>query len=485
VIEPEGAGTVGPVVDVHLDRLDAEAPVSQGLRLRGTAGLFEVTSAAGPATGGTIRDAGGDAITLTNAAGVTLRGLTITAPLGHGIFAEGASNLALRDLTVTDAGGSCLFGTGVREFGLYSATLTGCGDADGEGAIMFSTVGLVNLAGAAVIDAVTVSDTRAALVVDNNLGDPLELDLIGVDFQGGLGTAQDLVVFRGAGVMDVSITGTLAGPARLRGATRDGVRVDAVAGAADIELTLNNVAIEGNSGAGLMLFGNGGRAAASFTVGNGAGRGLFGNTTNLMMSAAGATGRVVTLLDTVDVAGPSQFGIRAQATNAGAIDGTFRNVRVQGASIAGVNVTANNAGGTVPSSVRLDVANATIDQHPAAAISAFANLLGAIDLKVAGSRVESTGSTAIRVDADAGSADVCVDLASNSLFAGPSADDVRLDGFAGATFDVAGYGGGGADEAAIAAYVKAAQANAAAVTVDVNATGGTFGGATCAPPTLP
>ncbi|HWS90419.1 MAG TPA: Ig-like domain-containing protein [Pyrinomonadaceae bacterium] len=109
---------------------DATADPANGIVLTDTTGTFAVTgggntSQGGDNSGGTIRNTSGDAVSLSNAAGVSLNNMNIQSPAGNGI--KGTN--------------------GVSDFSFTYGKINDAGDGNTEGCANFSTVGAVNATG--------------------------------------------------------------------------------------------------------------------------------------------------------------------------------------------------------------------------------------------------------------------------------------------------------------------------------------------------
>lgn len=109
---------------------DATPDPVNGIVLTNTTGTFSVTgggntSQGGDNSGGTIRNTSGDAVSLNNAAGVSLNNMNIQSPAGNGVFGTNS----------------------VADFSFTYGKINDAGDSNAEGCANFSTINAVNATG--------------------------------------------------------------------------------------------------------------------------------------------------------------------------------------------------------------------------------------------------------------------------------------------------------------------------------------------------
>jgi Bacterial Ig domain len=422
-----------------------------GISLAGTgtgAGLH-VTGSGSAASGGTIQNAAGDGIRLTDVADIQLASVKVIGARDDGIHGDGVRGFAL---------------TGASE-------VTGSGDGAGD-----SGVELSRLSGTVTIDAATVTGSRFR--------------------------ALDVAAAPG---LDMSVTGGTYGGASVAAPTDDdGIHVEADSGSARVALsglTVSHVGgdhVQTTSSAGSTATATVSLASSQLTnaVG-GSGGGVVVNpggngswnvaVTGTTITGAAGEGITVDTPGSQSDAQPVVLGVRLIGNRIGA-------AAVAGSGSAngnGIGIRSNGA-----ASVKAVVSGNVVTRYRAAGIMLLQNDgSGRLDATVDDNDLNAPdGATAFGVTATsggAGTADtgtLCLDLGRqqpNRLggAAAPGLDAVRVRQRDQTAFRLPGYGGAARDTNAVGAFLAAAQpAVQLAASVEPALGAGFVGGTGCAQP---
>jgi hypothetical protein len=267
----------GSTVDLGVTLVSVSSNgAATGISLTNTTGSFTVTGDGTTATqggndsGGVIQNASADGVVLNNAAGVTLRNMTIGDPtaspanspdgtnniVGDGIDADNLSNLSLYNVTIARTGIHAVTANNVTNFRLEDSLILNPGDGNEEHGLDFTELRGDNF----VIDSLFDAFNETGIELSNVSG-AVDLTITGSTFQDNAATVgnhgEEAILLDATGTAQMNVL--IGGSTPADGNTFDDLALEAIhatpVGTSSVHLTVtNNAFVEGNAGDGVVIF---------------------------------------------------------------------------------------------------------------------------------------------------------------------------------------------------------------------------------------
>jgi hypothetical protein len=435
-------------LDVVLDRVSANAPPEElriagvapggtnGIRLVDTTGSFTVTGDGSPGSGGAIDAMTGDGVSLTN-----------------------VTNVSLADMTITNNGGNGIGGDGVSGFSLTGSVVNDNGDAVGEAGIRFD-----QLTGTAAITGTTISGSWEDNLRVTAASGTLTLTISGSTIAANQpGTGGNGVTVIGSGTADVTLT--VNAGTQLNGNQARGL-LTTFTGSAKQDVTVTGAVLMANT----VAIDLGADAASMLTFDVSANATIADQTMNAVQvfSASTCAGCVVS----GTIAGNT---IGTAAAQSGSVLGQGIVVDLRGNTVGAVAVTGN----TVLHTDKEGIALQTRLGSASVGFTLTGNSVGTPDDdELPGFPVEPPG---ILVQAR-NTSTLCLDIATNQSSGAGSGAGYRVRQVdAGATFNLAGFGGDGTSTSEVATFVVGRNTSGTASATRATTFTGVASGACAAP----